>query len=188
MAPPDTAGPQLEAVGEPVALDDLRLFDTGIGPLTIGDDGTVVVGRLVASLGQPDADTGTIPGDGRGGQCPGTPVREVRWGTLAIFNVVEIDGAQTFDSYRLDTAFTSESDPAAGLATRSGLRLGESVAQLRSIYAGFDLRLGDLGLGYPSFELRSGDDGSLLLWGSLTSEHDDGIVTGIQSPHRCSEG
>ena len=178
-----TTVPLLEAIGEPIAADELQLARNAIGPISIGDDGSQVIGRLVATFGQPNADTATTISNGEFGSCPGDPVRIVRWGPLEV-TVTTPDDAPVFSAYRIDLALGNLDSPAAGLRTVSGLVAGDSVETLESIYAGFTIEYvveGETGL---VFELRN-SDGTLLLWGPVTSAEADGKVSGIYSPGPC---
>ncbi len=179
-----TTLPAIEPSGDPIAVDDLRLAANAIGPLQFGSAGTDVLGRLVASLGEPDADTGPITGDGTLGTCPGDVVRIVRWGPLSVVVTGEPAG---FVSYRLDIASGGLDDPAAQLATLSGLQVGDDIATLESIYDSFTISyVEDPELESLVFELRRQADDRLLLWGPISSAASDGVVTGIFSPDSCS--
>ena len=81
-------------------------------------------------------------------------------------------------SDRLDLTYEGASTSAAAdLETLSGLKLGNSVVQLREIYPGFDITLvADPDLG-RIFELRSGNTGNLLLWGPVTDSGSEGTDT-----------
>ncbi|MDH3731349.1 MAG: hypothetical protein OES13_09550, partial [Acidimicrobiia bacterium] len=86
----------------------------------------------------------------------------------------------------LDLGFGDLESLAADLRTVSGLRAGDSVSDLESIYAdAFTVTYEvdpESGL---EFQLR-GDDGSLLLHGPVTSADADGRVGGIFSPDACT--
>lgn len=91
-----------------------------------------------------------------------------------------------FDGYRFDLTFGDLSNPAAGMETLSGLRLGDTVAQLNEIYGGEDVsfatdpRLGEI------FEVRGSTSGSLLLWGPVEGSEDTDRIIGIYAPDVCS--
>jgi hypothetical protein len=181
--PPETI-PPLDPVGDAVTVSDLALGATRLGDLEIGSDGRVVVGRLVASLGQPDDDTGVVTSGGEFGTCTGDAVRIVRFGSLAVINEVGGDGAETFAAYRVDLTYQAAASPADGLTTISGLTPGDTIADLNAIYAGFTISL-DGGGARPTFELRSGA-GELLLHGPVSNVTADGVIEGIYSPDACS--
>ncbi|MDH3730918.1 MAG: hypothetical protein OES13_07345, partial [Acidimicrobiia bacterium] len=124
----------IPAVGDPVLLEDLAMGSSGLGDLRFGDNGDTTLGRLVATFGQPDQDTGTYISTGTLGTCDGDPVRFVRWGPLGVI-VLNPDADPTFAAYRLDLGFGDLESLAADLRTVSGLRAGDSVSDLESIYA-----------------------------------------------------
>jgi hypothetical protein len=187
-APPATeAPPTTIAFIEPVGseLTDLAIFERGLGPIEFGADGTETVGRLVATLGQPAADSGQIPApDAEGGICPGELQRHVRWGSLSIYNRVGNDGAESFASVVVSSADASDPDPGAVVTTRSGLHLGNSIEEMRAIYDGFDINV-SVGDTVTTFELLASSDGRLLLWGTATAD-DAQTITSIRSSLRCS--
>ncbi len=184
-APATTLPPvAIAAVGDPLALEDLAMGSSGLGDLTFGDAGDTVLGRLVATFGQPNEDTGTFISSGDLGTCDGDPIRFVRWGPLGVI-ILNPDTAPTFAAYRLDLDFGDLESLAAELRTVSGLRAGDTVETLEATYADtFTVTYEvdpDLGLG---FQLR-GSDGSLLLHGPVTSAEPDGRVSGIYSRDAC---
>ena len=100
--------------------------------------------------------------------------------------VVDADGDATFAGYRLDLALGGLDSRASTLATKSGLRAGDTVVDLNAVYSAFTVSIFDepeVGLFY---EIVS-DGGEVLLRGPVTSAEDDGIVTGIWAPDACSQ-
>ncbi|MDH3730921.1 MAG: hypothetical protein OES13_07360 [Acidimicrobiia bacterium] len=173
----------IDPVGDAIATSEMRIFETGFGPLEFGDDGVTAVGRLVATLGQPDEDTGQVPSpDADGAFCTGDMQRQVRWGSLSFLNRVGSDGSETFTAVLLRSADASDPDPGGSAATLSGLKLGTPLSELRSLYDGFKIDV------FPddgnTYEIRAGSDGRLLLWGTTTGADPD-VVTSIRSPLRC---
>lgn len=160
------------ASGDPIPADALVLKAAGIGPLEFGAKLGDVAGRLVATLGEAGA-------AGDSNLCPPAEQYLLQWGNLtAIFDGWEPDA--TFVSYRYEAV--EGADGGAELATASGLRLGQTVAQLKSTYPSYTV----------SFELIDGQDhfrlvdgGDLLLWGPVSSTENDGTVLGIFSPSPC---
>lgn len=187
--PPSSVGPDLPeftASGNAVDIADLTLAVDSIGPIQLGTGATKSIGRLIASLGPPDEDSGAVESIGDYGTCPGDTERIVRWGPLVAIIVVDDDGKQTFAGYRLDTDYGGLGAPAAALKTLSGLKLGAPVERLESIYEGFDISYEP----HPDldeiFELRSANTGNLLLWGPLgASQGSGGYIRGIYSPDAC---
>ncbi len=188
-APPATtpveAAPEIEPVGTPLDIDGLRLAANRIGPIEFGTPESEALGRLVASLGPPDADTGPIGSTGEMGTCTDEPIRVVRWGPLAVVAVPSETGS-VLGGFRVDLALGGLDSRAATVQTLSGLRAGDTVADLQRIYSDFTidfLEEPQLGL---IFELRQAGTTDLLLWGPVTSAEEDGRVTGIFSPDPCA--
>lgn len=172
------------AVGNPIPIGELKLEVGGIGPIKLGNDAADAVGMFIASLGEPTSDTGPMTATGEFGACVDLPARIVKFGALAVVVIIDDNGTETFGGYRLDLDYEDAArSGAAELETLSGLKLGYSVARLREIYDGFDIRLiedPDLG---RIFELRSGNTGNLLLWGPVLDTGDEGTdnIMGIYS-------
>jgi hypothetical protein len=174
-----------EAVGDPIPLDELRMGVDGIGPIEFGVSGGEAVGRLISSLGPPEADSGPIVSTGAFGVCEGQLERIVRWGPFVAIVVVDDDGTETFGAYRIDFSYGDVGHEATNLQTVSGLRAAQSVVALEEIYSSFQITyevIPDLG---TTFQLRSTRTGNLLLWGPVTSDDSSGIVLGIYSPDAC---
>lgn len=173
------------AVGNPIPFENLKLEVGGIGPIRLGSPAAEAVGQLIATFGEPTADTGPVPGtDEFGASCREAQMRVVKFGALAAVVIVDADGGETFGGYRLDLTYEGAATSAsAELETLSGLKLGYSVVDLRRIYDGFDINLvNDPDLG-RIFELRSGNTGNLLLWGPVTDSGNEGTdqIMGIYS-------
>jgi hypothetical protein len=172
--------------GDPIPVAELEMSSDDIGPLDFGDDGDGVLGRLAATFDEPTQDTGFIVGSGSWGECPGDSIRVVQWGPLNVVIRGEPGNSQ-FVSYRLDLKYGgSITSPTTDLQTLSGLRVGDTVGQLKTIYQDFIIDFvvdSDAGL---VFELRPGMGGDPLLWGPVESQNDDALVTGIYSPDSCA--
>ena len=181
---PDGETPPIVAVGDPIPITELTLTKDDIGPLDFGDDGDQVLGRLAATFDDPTQDTGFIVGSGSWGECAGDAIRVVQWGPLNIVVKGEASSSE-FVSYRLDLRYGGITSPTTDMETKSGLRVMDTVAQMREIYVGFVIEFvvdPDAGL---VFELRGQLGGDLLLWGPVESQNDDARVTGIYSPDSC---
>ena len=139
----------------------------GLGELDFGSDGAEVIGRLVASLGQPTDDTGVVTSQGELGTCADQRIRVVRYGSLSIVNIVETGGAEVFSAYRVLEDTEGATFATDGLLTISGVRIGDSVAKLKVTYSGLDVNIVQGG-GKTSFLLKN-SSGSLLLSGPLSS-------------------
>ncbi len=176
--------PPIEPSGTPLDLRDLRLAANAIGPIGFGAPAPQALGRLVSSLGEPTTDTGDFVSSGEMGTCPGDTIRVATWGPLAAVAIPGGDG-QVLGGFRLDLALGGLETRAATISTLSGLRAGDTVEEMQTIYEDFTIDFieePDLGL---IFELRRANEADLLLWGPVTSDEPDGIVTGIFSPDPC---
>lgn len=186
--PPDTtedpgAGfAPYEAKGAAIPISELKLAVDAIGPIALGEPAADAIGQLIASLGDPDEDSGPVTSTGAYGSCDGATERIVRFGALVAVVVVDPNGDETFGGYRLDLAYGGLSSDAVELETVSGLKVGNSVGRLQDVYERFDVKiLADADLG-DIFELRN-SSGALLLWGPLSEA--DGFIRGIYSPDAC---
>lgn len=185
--PGTTIAVTIVPVGDPIPVAELTMSANDIGPLDFGAAANDVLGRLAATFGQPTDDTGFIVGNGSFGECPGESIRVVRWGPLNIVVKGEPSNA-TFASYRLDLKYGGITSPTTDMATLSGLRVGDTVGTLQSIYQGYVIEYvvdQDVGL---TFELRSSQSDAIpLLWGPIDSQAEDALVTGIYSPDSCEQ-
>lgn len=166
----------LDTVGEPIPVSSLTLRTGGIGPIDIGDAAPDAIGRLVASLGEPDE---IGPAGEELGLCLDDEGRFVRWaGLVAVVSGTLGDG--TFAGYR----YAEEAIPRIhlDLATPSGLRLGDPISTLNRIYASYQIDYVSVD-GAGLFRLSDGD--GLLLWGPVSSIEDSGRVEGIYGPDAC---
>jgi hypothetical protein len=175
-----TTVPPIDAIGSPIPLQDLTLGAFALGPLRFGE-GDSSLGRLVASLGQPDT---LQPAGTAVGLCEGDPGFTATWGGFtAIFSGTEENGILV--GYRLDD--TAPDAPTHGMKTISGLALGDTLARLDSIYveSGSTVETID---GSPYFLLLRSSDNATLLWGPVSAPGPDGIVEGIYSRRSCDLG
>ncbi len=177
---PTTTLPPIEPEGDPVALENLTLGAFALGPFDFDAD-AAYLGRLVASLGQPDTrvDAGT-----EHGLCPDDTGTAYTWGALtAIFRV---EGErEILVGYHLDETGTDH--PTQAITTRSGLELGHTIEKLDAIYLQSGLALETID-GAPVFLLLRSTDDATLLWGPVSSTDQDGLVEGIYSPQACDGG
>ena len=151
----------------------MTLRQAAIGTLDFGESITFVAGRLTASLGE--AEAATVEG-----LCPPAESYALQWGELlAIFDGFSSDAV--FVSYRYEDI---GGDRELGLTTLSGLALGDTVAELKSIYSQFTVAFETID---STDYFRLLDGAELLLWGPVSSTDDDGIVEGIYSPSPCDD-
>ena len=181
---PDPADLTIEPTGDPIPVTDLQMSAVGLGTLDFGDNSMEVLGKLAATFGDPTQDTGFFVGSGSWGECAGEAIRVVQWGPLNIVSRGEAAGAE-FISYRLNLKYGGLTSDTTDIQTLSGLRVGDTVGQLKEVYANFNLQFvvdPDDGL---VFELREAPTADVLLWGPVDSQDDDATVTGIYSPNSC---
>lgn len=181
--PPTTTttipGPETLVAGDDaVSPSRLTLRSGGVGPIEFEAPAPEAVGTLVASLGDAD-ETGS---EGiEAWLCPG---EEGMWARFAEFTaIVSGDFATgTFVGY----TFAEPDGPATAhidLATHSGIRVGDSIADLESTYSQFVITY-DVIDGETHFRLLEGEE--LLLWGPVSSIDSGGRVLGIYSPPLCT--
>lgn len=174
-------------VGDPIPIGDLALVTGAVGDFAFGTPAGLAVGSFTSSFGEPDEDTGWQVSTGLWGVCEGDTERIVRYGPFA--SILTLDGDEDlFMGYRQDLSYGGLTSTAVDLATLSGLRAGDSVARLETVYGGSNFQVAysdDASLG-TIFELSSVTSGDLLLWGPVTSsDPDDGLVIGIYAPDVC---
>jgi hypothetical protein len=178
-----TTIPPIDPIGEAIPLSELDLGAFALGPLDLGAGSTDALGRLVATFGQPDGHSTAGEADGL---CPGSTGSTYRWGGLTVILLDEGD-AQALVGYRLTPAPDGETHDTDDLTTLSGLRLGQTVGDIRSIYANSSVSIIDRE-GTPHFVLLRSSDQRTLLWGPVESSDDTGTVIGISSPLWCDQG
>ncbi|MBT8199655.1 MAG: hypothetical protein KJO36_03970 [Acidimicrobiia bacterium] len=172
-------------IGDPIPIADIGMGAFGLGEFDFDIDFDFVAARLAASLGPPSDIVGPIESAGQYGTCAGSTIHAVRFGQLIIVGVEGSDGVRAFRSYRTDLSF--EGEP-SGLSTISGVKLGDTVASLKSTYSSLRVQFVQDPEDGVIFQLWRPSDGQLLLWGPVTSNEADGIVTGIYSPDSCGRG
>jgi hypothetical protein len=178
-------------VGTPIAVDKLKLKsdrlavqDNDVPDLKFGDPADISIGRLESSFGEHDQDTGWQVSTGQWGVCTGELERVIRFGPFAA--IVTTDGTtEVFNGYRQDLSFGELDSDATQLTTLSGLKAGDTVERLQTIYATEDVTFAmDSTIG-EIFELRGSDTGTLLLWGPVRGTDPDSLVVGIYAPDVC---
>lgn len=167
----------LPSVGDAIAGSALKLRAGGIGPIEFGAPADEAIGKLVASLGQPD-ETGVA--NEELGLCPGEEGRFARWAGFTAVVSGLFDGG-SFIGYRFDEQAVPTYH--LDLATPSGIRLGDTVKHLNDTYAAYQI---DYVTTDGTTVFRLSDPDGLLLWGPVSSAEDSGRVEGIYSPDSCS--
>jgi hypothetical protein len=182
IAPTTTTLPALTVIptGPPIPLSELQLGAFGLEPFNFGDDYNMVLGRLGASLDE--ASEVGRPGisNGEFGTCVGDLIQTVRWGRLVVIGAENEAGVMTLAGYRVDSTYDTFRYPT--LRTISGLGIGDRIRDLESAYSRVSY-LNDEAVGLV-FQVRGGD-GSLLIWGPVTSSDATGEIIGIYSPNSC---
>ena len=175
-----TTLPPIEATGVPIPIEELTLGAFAFGPFSFDAD-TPYLGRLVASLGQPDT---AQPAGTELGLCEGEEGTAYSWDSFTA--VFRQDGeVEELVGYRLDQ--NAGDDPTQTMASVSGLQIGDTIARLQAIYTQSGLGFVEIE-GQQHFLLLRSSDGATLLWGPVTDTTDDGVIQGIYSPYICDGG
>ena len=183
--PWDPVPPAIEVDRLKMISNGMRVNDNDIPDIVFGADAATAIGRFVAAFGDPSEDTGWQVSTGQFGVCAGDLERVVIFGPYAAI-VTKPGGEEIYNGYRNDLAYGNPDNPSAGLETLSGLRIGDTVADLRDIYGGEDITFGtDAALG-DIYEVRGSTTGTLLLWGPTQGSADDDRITGIYAEDVCT--
>jgi hypothetical protein len=108
----------------------------------------------------------------------------VRFGWVTAIVVGE-EGDETFVGYRYDEG--PDGHPSAGLQTLSGATIGNTVAEVDTIYVGPLVEIGEVD-GRPHVFILRSSDRRTLLWGPLSGSDEDAVVQGIHAPYWCDDG
>ena len=183
--PWDPVPPAIEVDRLKMISNGMRVNDNDIPDIVFGTEAATAIGRFVAAFGSPSEDTGWQVSTGQFGVCAGDLERVVIFGPYAAI-VTKPGGQEIYNGYRDDLSYGNPDNAAAGLETLSGLRIGDTVADLRSIYGGEDITFGtDAALG-DIYEVRGSTTGTLLLWGPVQGSEDDDRITGIYAEDVCT--
>lgn len=170
----------ISPVGDPIPLSELALGAFALEPFEFGTPFGEVLGRFAASFDEPSEISEIGISNGELGTCNGNLIQTVRWGRLLVIGMGNGSGELVFAGYRIDSRYDSFRYPA--VRTISGLGVGDSIADLESTYTRVRyISDGAEGLVFQVF----GGDGSLLIWGPVTSSEAGGEVLGIYSPDSC---
>ncbi len=179
-------GPQIPVGRMKLMTDRIRIQDDDIADIVFGDPAGEAIGALTASFGDPDEDTGWQVSTGAWGVCVGDLERIVRYGPFAAIVTLDDSEADLFSGYREDVQFGDLGSPASQLETLSGLRAGDTVGDLQSIYADQSVEFGTDSDAGEIFELRSSDSDELILWGPIAGQAATDPVLGIYAPDLCA--
>jgi hypothetical protein len=178
-------GPQIPVGRMKLMTDRIRVQDDNIADLVFGDPAADAVGALTSSFGDPDEDTGWQVSTGEWGVCVGELERIVRFGPFAAIVTLEDDDSDLFNGYRQDVQFGDLGSPASQLETLSGLRAGDTVGDLQSIYADQTVEFATDPNAGEIFELRGAESNDLILWGPIAGQAATDPVLGIYAPDIC---
>jgi len=170
-------------VGDPIPLDELTLGAFALGPLEFGVTDDEPLGRLVASLGQPDnlLDIGEADG-----LCPTESGTAARWGWLtAIFR--DENDTDVLLAYRFEVDPAQPDHETSALETISGATIGDSIGDWKSIYDPLPITTKELD-GEPGYILTRLSDERTLLWGYAAGDADTDLITTVFSPRPCDGG
>jgi len=163
----------------------MRINDDDIPDIVFGADAETAIGRYVASLGPSTDDTGWQVSTNGYGVCAGELERVIFFGTYAGI-LTKQGGQEIYNGYRQDLTFGDATHEAFALETLSGLKIGDTVAELKEIYKGetvsfaINPKLGDVYL------VEGSTSGNLLLWGPVEGNDDADRVVGIYAPDICN--
>lgn len=164
----------------------LTLRPDGIGPLDFGvaAEAAVVVVRTL--LGPPDGDTGWVDQASNYGNCIGTQVRFVRWGSLELFLS---DGPSDWAGAGVRHLASWANSPAVGeplldLRTVEGVGVGTPVGDLRAAYGG-TVEVGEDPLFGAFFRVEAG--GPAFLAGSVSGTAATDTVESLSAGFACGE-
>lgn len=167
--------------GTPIPLSELRLGAYALRPFDFGENFNNVLSRLGASLDEASDISRPGVSNGEFGTCEGDVIQTARWGRLLVIGAEGDDGMMRFVGYRLDSTYDTFRYPV--IRTISGVGVGDRVSELEGAYSRVSY-LNDESMGLV-FQVKAGD-GSLLLWGPVTSSDATGEILGIYSPNSCS--
>ena len=156
--------------------------------ITFGTEPELALTMMTAILGPPDEDSGWVPSFSGFGTCPGEEVRGVRWATLWLLMTDgetewRNDGAPHFFAY-LNSVFYDDTR-SLGLLTEEGVGLGDTVKELKDAYGKrLEINYEEFIDGYL-FTIEVPAPGQL--WGGLTGEKNDDLITAIDGGQGCGE-
>ncbi len=178
-----TATPSTTDAGGEDGHPEVPLRADGLGVTAFGDVPEYTVAALTAELGEPTRDT-TESAFSSFGTCPGTTLRAVEWGGLAVLitdgnTAFGIEGGPHFFAYLY------RSDDSLDLVTPEGIGLGSTVAELRAAYDEALRVNAEQDLYGPSFQVGAYGPGGI--YGFLDGTDDASAVTEIAAGQPCGE-
>jgi hypothetical protein len=162
-----TAQPSVTRAATPAttALSPLVLDADGLGSVAFGTPKDVATTVLITALGAPER-------TGKGCELAGPDVTTAGWRDLT---VQFVNGKLTSYTVRPVAGSTAS----LGLATKAGIKLGSTVAALKTAY-GDRLKIPGLPREFGGEDFAVSFPGSTnAVYGSLTATSNDGLVTSI---------
>jgi hypothetical protein len=178
--PPTTIAPPLGRV---------MLTPSGLGIVGWGDASEAVTEELTARFGAPDRDSGFIDPDSIYGECPGTRLQAIGWGTfVALFtDTAAASGELGFYAWTygfdLETTVGGVDPRELGLTTAEGVGVGSTRESLRKAYGDRLSETEDLELEVWGFAVMFGPGSGYR--GLLSGPEPDAIVLFIESLPGC---
>ena len=168
-----------------VPVTTMTLRADGVDGWYFGDGASEVLDGLMATLGEPDEDTGWVDQQEEYGICIGSEVRFVRWESFqGFFTDGPSDwgpsGFRHFASYTQSVSFAGDEVAAR---TADGLALGSPVGDIRALY-GQDSVFDDPLYG-PVFLYDP--PGAAQQWGSVSGLAADDTISSIVGGFACGE-
>lgn len=167
-----------------------------MGPISLGNADPDVIGRLVATFGQPDSIEAADEGYGL---CPGETGRVIEFGYLTVITRAGDDG-EAIVGYRQRMQGFAPDHPSGALRTISGLQLGDSLSGVQRLYSRVvtaeltEPQDETLPAGSQIYVVQRSSDGRTLIWGGLANaedaedQFDDPPIRSINSPNSCDRG
>ena len=156
--------------------------------MAFGTEAETAANFMTDVLGPPDEDSGWILSFSGFGTCPGEEVRGIRWATLWLLMTDgetewRSDGVPHFFAY-LNSVFYDDTR-SLGLLTEDGIGLGDTVKELKDAYGKrVEITYEDFIDGYL-FTIEVPPPG--WMWGGLTGEKNDDLITAIDGGRGCGE-
>lgn len=186
------AGDPYLPVEPPIPVEDqkmitngMRINDNDIPDIVFGTDAETAIGRYVASFGPSTNDTGWQVSTGGIGVCAGDLERIITFGTYAAI-VTKPGGQEVYSGYRQDLTFGDATHVAFGIETLSGLKLGDTVGEMREIYKNQTVSFSDDPKLGNVYMIEGASSGTLLLWGPAEGDTDEDLIIGIYAPDVCT--
>jgi hypothetical protein len=165
--------------GSTTVAAHIVLSDDGLGVVKFGQDTTEVLAKLTNTLGPPKIDSGWHPE--QIGCDIGENIRDVSWDDLTVeFSNGPSPLAEAGKEHLLFYFYSADSGKPTPYVTDSGLKLGDSVTTIKSLYP--KATFSNSEIEGPVFEVS---DSPIGVNGNLSSLDDAGTVTSIRAGVLC---